>query len=145
MQQLFFNKFQGISKFTDPCPGPLAVILFYIRINISEVKIRPVLKKIIFIKVENVKGWYRDNNCDLRKKMYSWTIFTKRFIVDLWQGSKCASSSKCAMVLNIACLHRVLNMSEYAWIIPRYGWLCLNMLRYAWLCQDMCEHAYIYF
>ena len=30
-------------------------------------------------------------------------------------------------VLNMPGLYRVLNMPEYAWIIPGYAWLCLNV------------------
>ena len=30
-------------------------------------------------------------------------------------------------------LHRVLNMPEYAWIIPGYAWLSLNVLKSVWM------------
>ena len=30
-------------------------------------------------------------------------------------------------ILNVLSLHRILDMSEYTWIISEYVWLCLNM------------------
>ena len=42
-------------------------------------------------------------------------------------------------------LHRVLNMLEYAWIIPEYAWLCLNMTEYAWIYINMPESIWVAF
>ena len=83
------------------------------------------------------------NNCIkiyLRK-----SIFTKHFIVDLCQGYEYVSGSKYARVLNIPWLHRVLDMSEYTWIIPDYAWLCRNMLDYARICLNIAKSAWIAF
>ena len=48
------------------------------------------------------------------------------------QGSEYASSSECqdsgyTTVLYMPELHRVLDMPKYAWIIPGYVWMCLNL------------------
>ena len=59
----------------------------------------------------------------------------------LWicQGSEYASGSEYVKgsgyttVLNMPGLHRVLNMPEYAWIIPGYAWLCVNVLKCVWI------------
>ena len=36
-------------------------------------------------------------------------------------------------VVNMAGLYKVLNMPEYAWIIPGYAWLCLNVPKSLWM------------
>ena len=46
---------------------------------------------------------------------------TKRFTADFCQGFEYASGSKYARVLNIPWSHRVLNISEYYWIISEYA------------------------
>ena len=38
---------------------------------------------------------------------------------------------------------RVTQDWEYAWLIPEYAWLCLDMSEYAWICRYMREYAYI--
>ena len=38
---------------------------------------------------------------------------------------------------------RVTQGSEYAWIIPEYAWLCMDMSEYAWICRNMREYAKI--
>ena len=35
--------------------------------------------------------------------------------------------------MKYAKLHRVLIMTEYAWIILGYAWLCLNVPKYVWM------------
>ena len=80
------------------------------------------------------------------------TIFAKRSIIDVWQGSEyalgsehakildipgfwiCLGGSEHSRVLNISVLHRPLNMSEGAWIFPWYAWLCLNVPEYGVIC-----------
>ena len=80
------------------------------------------------------------------------TTFVERSIKDVWQGSEYAFDSECVTVLNIPdfwIYHgsedasgseytrvRVFNMqcSGYAWIIPEYAWLCLNISEYGWIC-----------
>ena len=37
---------------------------------------------------------------------------------------------------------RVTQGSEYAWIIPEYAWLCLNISECAWICLNMHEYAF---
>ena len=60
-------------------------------------------------------------------------------IPGLWicQGSEYASDSEYVRVLdtvlNMPGLHGVLNMPEYAWIIPGYAWLCLNVPKSVWM------------
>ena len=50
-------------------------------------------------------------------------------ILGLWicQGSGYTT------ILNIPGLHRVVNMPEYAWIIPGYVWVCLNIPKSVWI------------
>ena len=55
----------------------------------------------------------------------------------LWKGSEHASGTEYVRVLNIPWLQNVMNMSEYAWIIPGYPWIRWN----AWLSQNMDEYA----
>ena len=86
------------------------------------VKTRLELKKFlisILYKLENVKSWYCKNN-------YSTDL--KCSIIDVWQGfliclwySICQDSEYA----------KILQGSEYAYIIPEYVWLCLNMPTYA--------------
>ena len=49
-----------------------------------------------------------------------------------YQGSEYVSISECqdfgyTTVLYMPELHRVLNVPKYAWIIPGYVWMCLNL------------------
>ena len=92
------------------------------RINTSGVK-----NGLLFLKVEKVKSWYCKNN--LWKQLVLLTIFTKCSIIDIWQGSKCASVSdfECTRILNMLGLQKLPNMTEYAWIISDYAWICQNM------------------
>ena len=129
-------------------PGPLAPILFYIRINTSAVKISPVFKKSWYLihKVDYVKADIATiivicvNNCC--------SIFTKCCIVDLCQGSEYAKvlnipgfwnafGSKYARVLNIPWLHRVLNISGCL----NKSWICLIMPYYVRICLILPEHV----
>ena len=61
----------------------------------------------------------------------------------MYHGSEYASRFEYATdpntlgYLNMAGLHRVLKMPEYAWIIPEYALLCLNRFEYARICGDM--------
>ena len=41
-------------------------------------------------------------------------------------------------VLNMPGLHRVLNIPEYACIIPGYAWLCLDVSKSVWLSVRFC-------
>ena len=55
------------------------------------------------------------------------------------QGSEYTS------VLNMLILPRVLNMSEFARMIPEYAWLDLNMSKYAGICVNMPKSTWIAF
>ena len=58
-------------------------------------------------------------------------------------GSECASFGY-SRVLNIPTFWLCQGYtSEYAWIIPEYPWLCLDMSEYAWILWNMHEYAYI--
>ena len=75
------------------------------------------------------------------------SCFSKRSFVNFWKGTKYASSSEYPMVLNSpelwTCLNnifwiyqgseyaRVIQGSEYPWIIPEHAWICLIMSGYA--------------
>ena len=39
---------------------------------------------------------------------------------------------------------RVIQVSEYAWIIPEYVWICLIMSRYFWICLNMPDDGWIW-
>ena len=58
-----------------------------------------------------------------------------RFILDVLKGPEYASNDlKLEIpVLNMSGKHRVLNMPEYAWIIPGYVWFYLNMPKFVWI------------
>ena len=77
-----------------------------------------------------MKSWYCNNIYCLHK----YIIVAVNFY--LWQGSEYSSTTKYAMLLNIPWLHKVLNMSECAWIMPWYAWLCQNMREYACICLN---------
>ena len=62
----------------------------------------------------------------------------------IYHGSEYASVSEYEFLnpyQNTPELHRVLNMPEYAWIIPEYALLCLNKFEYDWICGNMCEYC----
>ena len=40
-------------------------------------------------------------------------------------------------------LQKVLNMPEYAWIIPEYIWLRLHMPEYIWICLKISKYTWI--
>ena len=67
------------------------------------------------------------------------TIFTTCSVVDAWQGSEYASVSdfEYIRVLNMPGLHKVLNISEYAWIYN--SWTCLNIPKYMWINLNLPE------
>ena len=69
--------------------------------------------------------------------------FCKTFHLDIWQGSEYVSGFEYIRVLNMPRLCRVVNMSEYVWIIPEYNWLSLNMPEHIWTCQSMPKSARI--
>ena len=50
-------------------------------------------------------------------------------------------------VLNMPELRKALNIPEYAWIIPGYAWLCLNVSKSVWLTVWFCflfQNEYFY-
>ena len=82
------------------------------------------------------------------------SCFSKRSIVDVWQGSEYAFDSEISQGLWKAqdpdyvsgCNQsseyaRVVQDSEYSWIIPEYTLLWLNMSEYAWIWRSMHEYA----
>ena len=62
------------------------------------------------------------------------TSFAKPSILRYLTGTEYATGTEYVRVLNIPGLHRILNMSQYTWIIVEYAWLCRNISEYAWIC-----------
>ena len=52
----------------------------------------------------------------------------------IYHGSEYVSGYEYARPLNMTELYRVLNVPAYAWIIPKYTWLCLKSVKYAGIC-----------
>ena len=71
--------------------------------------------------------------------------FCKTLHLDIWQGSEYVSGFEYIRVLNMPRLCRVVNMSEYVWIIPEYTWLSLNMPEHIWMCQSIPKSAWMTF
>ena len=55
----------------------------------------------------------------------------------IYQGSESAT------FLSMPGLHMVLNMPEYAWIIPGCAWLCLNVPKSVWMASVLHLHIVI--
>ena len=68
-----------------------------------------------------------------------WTYLWFYNVSEFWryQSSEYTSGSEYARVLNMLMWNRVLNMLEYAWLIPEYVWLCLNMPECALICLHL--------
>ena len=75
----------------------------------------------------------------------------------IYQGSEDASGSQYTRFLNIpefwifwfpncqcSKYAKFSQGPEYAWIIPEYAWLCLNMLEYEWIFLNLPEWLLIY-
>ena len=65
----------------------------------------------------------------------------------IYQGSEYVSGLQYVKVLNapgfeICQGYTGFWISEYAWIIPEYAWLNLNMPECVWICGNMCEYAW---
>ena len=94
----------------------------------------------MFPRVENMKSWHCENNFN-RKMLNRRASGTPRFWICLWFWI--CKGYENMMVLNMLGLHGVLNMSAYAWIIPEYVWLWLNLPKYVWICPNMPEYVCI--
>ena len=120
-------------------PGPHAFLHWR---KTSGVKTRPTLKEsYLFHKLEV-------------------SFFSKCSILDIWQGSKCASGFKYLRILNMSLVlnvsqsfgyTRVLNTPDF-WICQGYtgiriclnnSWICLIMFGYVWICLNMLEYMWI--
>ena len=62
----------------------------------------------------------------------------------IYQGSDYIYHSEHVRFLNLPVLHRLLNMSEYVWIITKYA-LCLTMPKYGGICVNMYKSTWMAF
>ena len=76
-----------------------------------------------------------------RVRKVPWVLNMPGFWICLWLWiSQCSEHTK---VLNMS-VFWIYQSSEYAWIIPEYAWLCLNMSEYAWICLKLAEGLLFY-
>ena len=73
--------------------------------------------------------------------------FHKTLHRNVWQNSEYpfVSEFNYIRVLNMRGLHRVLNLPEYAWIISKHAWICLNMPKYVLISLNLPEWLLFYF